>query len=743
MRVVRLLLPVLVVALTTTPATLVLSASPASAAVVAGAGFTPPLPLNDASGASTSGSEPSIAVDSHDNVYVSAPAGVPTGGCPFWNVHKDGLGYDYRGTMDTDQGSVGGGDCDISTLPVPGGQFDDVSVTSLSLANLTSNVTMDGGETWEPVANSASQQIFGVDRQWQASDAGLGRHYLTVHDLATSNIQTSVSIDGGYQYVQNTPAIRTDENPGAGGTAVYFKGTTPGGNHFGPTVVNPLTHKLYIPFIAAAPPETGGTEHAVWVAEGDACTAPCVAGAPAGPIVWNNYPVYIAPAGLSLANDFPAITIDPSGVVYVGFTGDIKKPATASSTAPYKVDTNRIFLSHSRPGDVSSVGAWSAPQAVDPGTANANVFPWLASGATGNVGIAWYTSTLAAATTCPGAGSATNDPVSDNCRNLWNVAYAQSSNADTATPDWTVSDVSGLVHKGPICNQGLSCPAGTRTMLDFFDVAVDSHGRPNFAYVSDTRSLNTADVQYGRQCSGTSLTGETLSGCAAGGGSTGGGTGGVVPNCLFPQITDPTGDATQVFGLVDDGQTAASQPDLDIVNAGMTWDASKVALVAHIHVVDLAATPGSSEYMRYDFKLNNTLYELVAKRDSTGATSFFWTLPALGASSISALAGSFDNAANLVTIELSADAYAAGQPSAAPLGTGSVIDTMSLLTQRIVGAATSTADSAAASATCVFAVGATADPVVPEVPYAALLPIVGLGLMGLLYRRRRSGTSIV
>ena len=184
MRVVRFVLPALVLALTTTPAGLVLTAQPAAAAIAAPAAFSPGLPLNNATGASTGASEPSIQIDSKDNVYVSAPASVPLGGCPFWYVHSDGKSYDFRGTMDTDQGSVGGGDCDISTTPARG-PFDNVSVTSLSLANLTSNVTTDGGVTWKTIANSASQQIFGVDRQWQASDPGLDRHYLTVHDLGT------------------------------------------------------------------------------------------------------------------------------------------------------------------------------------------------------------------------------------------------------------------------------------------------------------------------------------------------------------------------------------------------------------------------------------------------------------------------------------------------------------------------------------------------------------------------------
>src|SRR3954465_4762727 len=133
MRARQLVLPLLALAVAVSPVVVAVGATPAAAATgVSTAGFTPGLALNDAAGNSTRGSEPSIHVDSKDNVYVSAPAGVPTGGCPFWNVHPDrvganGLTYDYRGTMDTDQGSVGGGDCDISSTPVAG-PYHDASV---------------------------------------------------------------------------------------------------------------------------------------------------------------------------------------------------------------------------------------------------------------------------------------------------------------------------------------------------------------------------------------------------------------------------------------------------------------------------------------------------------------------------------------------------------------------------------------------------------------------------------------
>ncbi|MFN2537335.1 MAG: protease pro-enzyme activation domain-containing protein, partial [Mycobacteriales bacterium] len=63
------------------------------------------------------------------------------------------------------------------------------------------------------------------------------------------------------------------------------------------------------------------------------------------------------------------------------------------------------------------------------------------------------------------------------------------------------------------------------------------------------------------------------------GGTTGGTTGGgstppppTLPACTaFPQVTDASGDATQVV-VVDTGQPEANQADLDVTSAGTTWD---------------------------------------------------------------------------------------------------------------------------------------------------------------------------
>jgi hypothetical protein len=452
--------------------------------------FTPGLALKTDKGANTGAAEPSLAVDRHDNVYVSGPVGVPTGGCPVWTIHPgslnaQGLQYEYDGSSDTDHAGVGGGDCDISTGPNPGGAagYDDVSVSSLSIANLTTNRSTDG-HTFQDPANPVGTQVFGVDRQWQAADYGLGTqgvHYLTVHDLATTNIMVAVSTDGGYSFVSNSTAIDG---------AHQFAATGNNGNHFGTLVVDPTTHRLYLPFIAPADPNDS-VNHVVYVAEGTPDPSN-----PLLPISWTDHVVYTGPADQTLDHIFPAITIDTAGTVYVAWAGD-----TASSA------TNRIALSRmSTPRDAST---WTAPVFVDDGTGHSNMFPWLAAGAPGIVDVTWYGSGQAGSgASCPaGQSGQPNDSagVNNNCFNQFTTKFAQSTDGGQT---FAVTDATPVVHAGSICDAGTACLTigGDRTLLDFFDMELDSAGGANIAYASDIASPGTAQITYTRQCSGVSAT---------------------------------------------------------------------------------------------------------------------------------------------------------------------------------------------------------------------------------------------
>lgn len=289
----------------------------------------------------------------------------------------------------------------------------------------------------------------------------------------------------------------------------------------------------------------------------------------------------------------------------------------------------------------------------------------------------------------------------------------------------------------------------TKLAASFTDVIIGDNGLyqalPGYDYLTGWGTPRLTGLV-------TTLDGSTTPIVGTGGGGTGGttgstgGSGGPTPSTLppcpaYPQIVDPAGDATQVV-LADDQQPAASQADLDITDAGVSWDPSTSSLVAKLHVTDLAAPPGSSENIRIDFTYEGTQYELGAQRDETGAQNFHWSQPGLGSSSLGSLTGSFDNATDSISVTLPSAVYAVAQPAHPALGPGSAISGLSVLTQRLVGVVTATADSAALTADCAFTVPPLSPAAVtPEVPVAALLPLVAGGLLGAVELRRRRRRS--
>ena len=493
--------------------------------------FLPGLPLVDAGGSNTTAAEPSIRVDPTGTglVYVSGPAGVPTGGCPFWRIHpasvnSAGSRSEYLGRFDTDHAGAGGGDCDIAVGGIKGasGNLDNLAVSSLSLANLTTNQSADHGDTFHTPANSASVQSTGVDRQWNAVDNGLGLVYMTVHD-SSANILVSVSTDGGYTYTSNSTAITP--------TQIAFAAND---NHFGTLVVNPANHHLYIPFTAPTTPN--GPETSVYIADGNPCAVTCTAGLPPGPITWTNTLVSAGDGTSVLAHDFPAIAIDAGGTVYVGWT-----------------DTRHVRISHMT--TPASSASWTSPATMDSASEHSTMFPWLVGGRAGTVDAVFYGSTLGApGASCPAGTIGANDDssgVNNNCNSVWTVRFAQSTDGGATFTD---NPASGVNHRGSICDQGLNCqtsvPAGDRTLLDFFSIDVDTDGAANIAYTQDP-----SQIVYTRQCTGTSATtGAALNlpcGALAPVISP------AVPQCSGAHvITDPAGDATDPAPGGGDASTA-------------------------------------------------------------------------------------------------------------------------------------------------------------------------------------------
>src|SRR5205085_4976193 len=131
------------------------------------------------------------------------------------------------------------------------------------------------------------------------------------------------------------------------------------------------------------------------------------------------------------------------------------------------------------------------------------------------VDLVWYAARLNAESPACASGTEPTDDsqgVHNNCHNVWDVDFAQSSNATAAKPTFAQADViNTAIHYGSLCDQGLNCDlfGGDRTLLDFFQVDLDPLGGANVAFVSDAASPGQAQIMYSRQCARPSATSAT------------------------------------------------------------------------------------------------------------------------------------------------------------------------------------------------------------------------------------------
>src|SRR5437870_7478337 len=125
---------------------------------------------------SSNTAEASIRTDRFGRSFVIGPIGVPAG-CKAFRVTHDGSASTFIGFPDH---TAGGGDCDwaigpqeTAALPGFGTPSDDaLAYSSLTLANITTGKSNDGGTTFGP-PNAYSQQVAGDDRMWMAADPKL------------------------------------------------------------------------------------------------------------------------------------------------------------------------------------------------------------------------------------------------------------------------------------------------------------------------------------------------------------------------------------------------------------------------------------------------------------------------------------------------------------------------------------------------------------------------------------------
>jgi hypothetical protein len=674
----------------------VLTASPAAASGTAPA-WTVPVKL-DAGGA-----EPGVKIppDGRSAAYVTAPG---PSGSNFWRINEavDSAGNTSLTSspgVQPDMGT-GGGDAEISVGRTvdPTTGCAPIAYSGLHNIDLLDNFTVatskDCGKTFSLLNPYATQNTL-TDRQWQTFDGDLVNHLL-YHKVDTGQIVDSRSEDGGQTYltlgtptgatgVIDAPHAYTLQNVKIGNVVTDYSRPIAGQTY--PISGQPV-HRLWATF--------AGSRDAADAAAAQAGAAPTgpsfdhldtiyVAHSDDGGQTWTDITSYSTAPTETRELDliFPVLSVDKAGNLYSAWT-----------------DGNLVQYVTSRDGGTT----WSKPYTLTSGEAGAaktngtaNLFPWIEAGGDGRLDVVWYHGE---------GGDTTGYRSVGDSHTTWTVAFAQLSNAasgGTGTPTPTVEQkslaVSPVLHTGNVCNNGTTCgitDSGDRTLLDFFQVAVDGQGRANIVYADDQGSAGTAHVEYIRQNSGLSL----INGSAIRPNTFA--TGG--PTCTPDgTITDPAGDATGA--AVVDSTPAPSQDDLDVLRGWFSTAGSSAneTLTTHIKVTDLGTTGG--EYFRFYFSYGTTSYLTTASRDASGATDYALEANGTtGATSLKTITGSFNPATNEVTATFSlADFNSTAKPTT-PLASGASLGGLQVLGQRSEGAGpTLTADTATGA--CPYVVG--------------------------------------
>jgi hypothetical protein len=160
-------------------------------------------------------------------------------------------------------------------------------------------------------------------------------------------------------------------------------------------------------------------------------------------------------------DSFTVVAVDRASNVYVVWNE--RHPASQTTDVMFAVSKDR--------------GAtWTQPIKVNNGP-QTTVFPWIVAGDAGKIDIVYY-----------GTSEKGPSPETVPETSKWKVWMAQSLNALDRIPSFKENPATGFMHQGSICTSGTGCAAGTRDLLDFFQVDVDAAGFANIAY---TDNLNT------------------------------------------------------------------------------------------------------------------------------------------------------------------------------------------------------------------------------------------------------------
>jgi hypothetical protein len=399
--------------------------------------------------------EPNLAVAPDGTLYASNP-------CEVWR--SDDGGKAWKETAHKGQDGCGDGDLAVGSQ----GQVFWLGLFGKDTA-VPFQVSTDRGESfgaaYDVSAKDGKTQGTGSDREW------IDVVPLATHDVIATTwrgagvLESRVSLDGGNSWEAKAKVGEDGDE--------------------GPVTHDAVTGQLYIPVVDQA--ATAGldkptvrvhtsTDFGKTWSQSTVTTFPR-----SSPVEPNGY-----------ASDFPTMAVDSNGTVYIAYSGDASAYAEGV-TPPEEAAIYGIYLAASHDHGKT----WSVPQLISDPQHDAR-FPWIVAGLPGRVAVTWYESVHR----IPG------EAVPDQ----WNVRLWESMTADGSNPkSVTVTLTPTPNHTGSVCTSGTGCAAADRSLLDYFEMAIDPSGQPIVVWASSTLgtgvgvAVQSTSVVFGGIATGTPL----------------------------------------------------------------------------------------------------------------------------------------------------------------------------------------------------------------------------------------------
>ncbi len=127
---------------------------------------------------------------------------------------------------------------------------------------------------------------------------------------------------------------------------------------------------------------------------------------------------------------------------------------------------------------------WSKLPPIPGTTTGTATFTWVAAGSHGHVGVIYYY-------------TPDNGNPGSMANSTWSVKWAESFNATSAKPTWTVRKVEAAVHTGAIC-AAAGCSGDNRFAGDFITSLIDAHDVAHLTWMTEDMSTQATTIHYER-----------------------------------------------------------------------------------------------------------------------------------------------------------------------------------------------------------------------------------------------------